>query len=155
MPQFDDRRGVNAATGKEVAPAERGGASVKGQALPDHAQIYPLVGQEPALSELHPRNFHAGDFAGLQLLLDGVVKLQGRGIEAVDEGKPVIENLVLFCLEIEDSHSQESGRDYGDLAIGSSTSKRSGGGAPRYIVTPHCGKKRLQGDGVKQEYCGR
>ena len=32
--------------------------------------------------------------------------------------------------------------------------KRAGSGAPRYIVTPRRGKKRLQGDGVEQEYFG-
>jgi hypothetical protein len=48
-----------------------------------------------------PRHFHAGDFAGGQLLLNGSVEVLRGKTEAVNERNPVIQDVPFFILEPE------------------------------------------------------
>src|SRR5665213_751226 len=47
-------------------------------------------------------NFQAGNFAGLQFLLDGIEKILWRKTEIVVEGNPMTEEVALFVFKPED-----------------------------------------------------
>lgn len=85
MPQSDQRRDMEGATGKEVNVAKRRGASVNSQTFPHEAQVKPLVRQQTALGKFLPHDLQAGNFAGGQLCLDGRIKITGARLKSSTE----------------------------------------------------------------------
>ena len=106
MPQSDQRRDMEGATGKEVNVAKRRGASVNSQTFPHEAQVKPLVRQQTALGKFLPHDLQAGNFAGGQLLLDGRIKITGGKTEILNRINPLIPNISPLVLESKDEVNQ-------------------------------------------------